>query len=432
MTPQFARVQAPLACWRTSLGAKSGLFLIRVGRTPTSLDTLNSYFTYYLVWVFFSYALRTPWLLLGVVALLVLRPFLPNPVALTRLFGRARSLRAQVAVNRANVTARRDLAVIYLDGLRARSAVPLLQEGLSLFPNDAELLYLLGLSLHRSGRHEEALTPLVQAVAIDPRVRYGAPFSVAGDALFALKRWEGALDAYEHYQEDNSSDVSGYTRLARCHAKLGERSAARAALHEGIRTWGLLPGSMKRRQFGHLLRAHWARAVVLRDPGAIASMLVFGALLASAGYLVYRPVLGLFRPASPHVRQPYNVGFIDFARCGTQSTADFAGKYEVLNEPGQQQPARDRENALHNFEIMPDRIQFGAVLRNEFCLTKVFERTADSLHAEAIGHEDIQDPGDASLVGLRLERSGDTVKLTFWDAEDGPSSSTVGYRLRRR
>ena len=140
--------------------------------------------------------------------------------------------------------------------------MPLLREGLSLSPNDAELLYLLGLALHRSGKHEEALAPLVQAVEVDARVRYGAPFSVAGDALFALGRWEGALDAYEHYQADNSSDVSGYTRLARCHAKVGDRNAARAALHEGLRTWRVLPGSMKRRQFGQFLRAHWARAVV--------------------------------------------------------------------------------------------------------------------------------------------------------------------------
>ena len=404
------------------------MLLIRVPRASTNLDTLNSYFTYYLAWVFFSYALRTPWLLLGLVVLLVLRPFVPNPAALARLFGRARRLRAQVAVNRANVTARRDLAVIYLDGLRARAAVPLLREGLSLAPNDAELLYLLGLSLHRSGKHEEALAPLVQAVAIDPRVRYGAPFSVAGDALFALHRWEGALDAYEHYQADNSSDVSGYTRLARCHVKIGDRAAARAALHEGIRTWGLLPGSMKRRQFGHFVRAHWARAVVLHDPGAIASLLVACALLASTGYLVYRPLLGLFSAASPPDRQRY---FRDFARCGTQSTADFAGKYEVLHEPGQREAEREGEGALRNFEIMPDRIQFDSVLRQDFCLTKVFERTADSLRAEAVWHEDIHDPGDASLVGLRLERAGDTVTFTFWDAEDGPSASAVGYRLRR-
>lgn len=57
-----------LAGWLIYGGNRELLFLIRVGRTSTSLDT---YFTYYLAWVFFSYALRTPWLLLGLMALLV-------------------------------------------------------------------------------------------------------------------------------------------------------------------------------------------------------------------------------------------------------------------------------------------------------------------------------------------------------------------------
>lgn len=260
---------------------------------------MNSYFTYYLVWVFLSYALRTPWLLFGVVLLLVLRPFLPSPAALARLFGRARSLRAQVAVNRANITARRDLAEIYLDGRRARAAVPLLQEGLALAPNDAELLFLLGLALHRSGKHEAALDPLVRAVQVDARVRYGAPYAAAGDALSALKRWDGALDAYEHYQADNSSDVSGYMRLARAHAMTGDRSGARAVLHEGIRTWSVLPGSMKRRQFGAYLKAHWARATLLHEPSAIALIVVIAASLGVAAHLAYAPIVSAFSEARP-------------------------------------------------------------------------------------------------------------------------------------
>jgi tetratricopeptide (TPR) repeat protein len=265
---------------------------------------VNGYFSYYLAWVFLSYALRTPWLLAGIVVLLVLRPFVPAPGALLRLFGRARSLRAQVEVNRANITARRDLAEIYLEGLRARAAVPLLQEGLALAPNDAELLYLLGLALHRSGKHEAALEPLVRAVQIDPRVRYGAPYAAAGDALSALKRWDGALDAYEHYQADNSSDVSGYTRLARAHAMTGDGAGARAVLHEGIRTWGLLPGSMKRRQFGAYLKAHWTRAVVLYEPSAIAALLVVAMVLGGCSYLAYGPLVSAFSESTaPHGRR---------------------------------------------------------------------------------------------------------------------------------
>jgi tetratricopeptide (TPR) repeat protein len=255
---------------------------------------LNSYLTYYLGWIFLSYALRQPVLLLGLLVLLALRRFVPGPGALLRLFGRARKLRAQVELNRANITARRDLAVVYLDGMRARAAVPLLEEGLALSPNDAELLYLHGLALHRTGRHEQALAPLVRAVEIDARVRYGLPYLVAGDALAALDRWDGALDAYEHYVADNSSDVSAYTRLARAHAHTGDRAGARTALYEGLRTWGVLPGSMKRRQFGRYLAAQWARITILTEPLAFVVLFV---LLVGFAWMVrygYAPLVRAF------------------------------------------------------------------------------------------------------------------------------------------
>jgi tetratricopeptide (TPR) repeat protein len=255
---------------------------------------LNSYFTYYLGWIFLSYALRQPLLLLGLLVLLALRRFMPGPGALLRLFGRARKLRAQVELNRANITARRDLAVIYLEGMRARAAVPLLEEGLTLAPDDAELLYLLGLALHRSGHHERALAPLVRAVQIDARVRYGLPYAVAGDALAALARWDGALDAYEHYLADNSSDVSGYTRLARAHAHTGDQAAARATLYEGLRTWGVLPGSMKRRQFGRYLAAQWARITILSEPLAFVALLAIVVLSVVVARFTYAPLTSLF------------------------------------------------------------------------------------------------------------------------------------------
>lgn len=272
---------------------KRALFILAGERTR-----VNSYFGYYLLWFFVSYAMREPRLLIGVAALLLLRRFIPAPGALFKMFSRSRRLRAQVSLNRANITARRDLAVIYLDGLRPRAAIPLLEEGLKLSPNDAELLYLLGLALHRARRHEEALPSLVRAVEIDARVRYGLPYLVAGDALAALGRWEQALDAYEHYVDGNSSDVSAYNRLARAHANTGDAKAAREALYEGLRTWGMLPASMKRRQFGAYMAAQWARATLLHEPWAI---LVLVLLVASSAVLVqasYAPFVRWFHESA--------------------------------------------------------------------------------------------------------------------------------------
>src|SRR5689334_13068421 len=181
---------------------------------------MGSYVSYYLVWMLLAYALREPWLLVGAAVFLVLRRFIPDPTALFRALSRGRALRAQVEVNPANVTARRDLATIYLDVLRPRAAATLMQEALARTPNDAELLYLSGVALHRAGSHADALGPLVRAVELDPRVRFGEPYLVVGDALSALGRQEEAEDAYERYIDSNSSEVVGYVRLARTLSRL--------------------------------------------------------------------------------------------------------------------------------------------------------------------------------------------------------------------
>ncbi len=77
----------------------------------------------------------------------------------------------------------------------------------------------------------------MRAVELDPRVRYGPPYAVAGDAPRRAQALDGAPDAYERYLADNSPDVSAYTRPARAHARTGDRKAASETLHEGIRTW---------------------------------------------------------------------------------------------------------------------------------------------------------------------------------------------------
>ena len=408
---------------------------------------MNSYLTYYLGWIFLSYALRTPWLLLGLAVLLVLRRWIPGPGALMRGLGRARGLRTQVELNRANITARRDLAEIYLDGVRAKPAVKLLEEGLALSPNDPELLYLFGLALHRVGRHEEALPALVRSVELDPGVRYGQPYAVAGDALAALKRWDEALDAYEHYVDHNSSDVSGYTRLARAQARCADRAAARETLREGLRTWGMLHGGMRNQQFGHYLKAHLARATVLGEPSAIALLLVLSVLFAGAVHLAYAPVLNLFSDSTPVAGRgaERRALFDGFHRCGSQNTGDFFGSYMVLpNEvklspaasaaerDAQDQIARFDRDRYANFQVQSDRIVSGTTLVEEVCLTRVLERTPTSLRAEAVWHEDVADPGDASMVIVKLEQRDGVTTMKMWALGEPEGGQAFRLTLKRK
>jgi predicted Zn-dependent protease len=217
------------------------------------------YWTYYLAWMALSYAIHNPWAMVGAVVFFVLRPFIPDPFILLRTWGRLRALEAQVAANPANVTARRDLAVLWLERLRPRRALELLDEARKRAPDDAELLYLTGLARVRSGDPEGALDPLVRAVEIDPRVRFGEPYLVAAEALTSLSRLEEAEDALDRYVSTNTSSLQGYVRLAGVRKRRGDHPGAKAALREALDTWSQLPGYRRRIEMRWWLRAWAAR-----------------------------------------------------------------------------------------------------------------------------------------------------------------------------
>ncbi len=216
---------------------------------------MGYYWTYYLAIIAVSVLLQYPALLVGVIVLFLARRFLPDPVVLVKTFGRISALRRQIDANPANVTARRDLATVYLQRLRPGRALELLDEARKRFPDDPELLYLSGVALHKLRRYEDALDPLVKAVASDPRMRFGEPFLFAGDCLRALGRAEEAIDAYERFCEKNSSSIEGHVKLALAHRAAKDGAAFGRALDEAFDTWRQVPGFQRRKQLGWWLRA---------------------------------------------------------------------------------------------------------------------------------------------------------------------------------
>ncbi|APR85548.1 Tetratricopeptide TPR_4 [Minicystis rosea] len=217
------------------------------------------YWTYYLAMTVISLAMEDPRILVGIVVFVVLRPFVPDPVLLVRTWGRIRRLDAQIAANPANVTARRDLALIWMERLRPRRALELLDEARRRSPDDAELLYLTGLARLRSGDAQGALEPVVRAVEIDPRVRFGEPYLVAAEALTKLGRLEEAEDALERYTDVCSSSLQGWVRLSDVRRRQGNKTGAQEALQEAFATWRQVPGYRRRGEFGWWMKAWWAR-----------------------------------------------------------------------------------------------------------------------------------------------------------------------------
>lgn len=383
------------------------------------------YLGYYMAWMALSYAIRQPWLLAGLVGVWLLRGVLPPPGALFGALGRAGRLREQVRLNRANITARRDLATLYLSLLRPRRALGLLQEGLQLSPEDPELLYLHGLALHRAGDHERALAQLLAALERDQRLRHGHPYFVAGDALLAMKRWDDAADAFERYLDFNGSDVAAHARLARAHAGAGDAAAAKKSLLDGLSTWHGLPGALKRRQLGAYFGAQWARVTVLKQPVAVAVVL-FSLALGGLGARVTYPLL------VDSFRSDPDIGLSNGQRalaaehlCGTVQTGEFEGDYEASSADG-----------TMAFHIGRDRISYGRI---ELCLTKLKERAPGKLVAEAVSRwrptaqelpsanpDDL--PTGYEMVVVRLDRGSDRVALSEAPIEYPQQASRILLR----
>ncbi len=216
------------------------------------------YFGYYLAWILLTYALHRPWVMAGALLFFLLRPWIPDPWIVLKSLGRIRSLETQIAANPANITARRDLAELWMERLRPGRALELLDEARKRAPRDAELLYLTGLARARSGDPEGALEPLVEAVAIEPRLRYGEPYRTAAEILLRLERHEEAEDALERFIGTNSSSIHGQVLLADVRKRRGDREGARKALDEAFSTWAQIPAYRRRAELGWWCRAHIA------------------------------------------------------------------------------------------------------------------------------------------------------------------------------
>jgi tetratricopeptide (TPR) repeat protein len=236
---------------------------------------MGYYWTYYALTLFAAYAVHNPWVCGVVVLLVVARPWLPDPVILGRTLSRIGTLKTQVGLNAANITARRDLGRAYLDLRWGGRALRYLDEARALDPKDGEIAYLRGLALLRIGKDEEALRALGEAVGIDPSsgepfsdepgrkpgnsfTRYSEAYLAAAQALENLGRLEQAEDALAMSARLNTSLIEPLVRLARVKRRRGDAQGARATWHQARKTFGELPGFMRRRQLGWGLRAYLA------------------------------------------------------------------------------------------------------------------------------------------------------------------------------
>lgn len=219
------------------------------------------YLPYYLTWFLVMRVVDHPMVAVGLLLLFAVQRYLPDPWVWMRTIGTVRRLGQQVDANPANVTARRDLARIFVERGLPRKALGLLEEARKRAPKQADLWLLTGMAHLRAGHAEAALEPLREAIECDARVGFGEPYRVAGEAFRKLGQYEQAENAFEHYLDVNSSSVEAWFRIYQARAALGRKDDARAALHELFSTWRQLPDVHRRRHLWWWLRALPAKLV---------------------------------------------------------------------------------------------------------------------------------------------------------------------------
>lgn len=99
--------------------------------------------------------------------------------------------RSGIAVDPRNPDCLMSLCRVYLELAQYELAIAKAEEALSLNPNSAAANFLLGYSLSRSGRPEDAITYLDRAILLSPRdIDIGGFCGVKGVALFHLGRYQ--------------------------------------------------------------------------------------------------------------------------------------------------------------------------------------------------------------------------------------------------
>ena len=214
-----------------------------------------NYLPYYLIPVLLWQLTSSPVLLGLLLAVYLARGVLPDPYLWLKHRGHVRRLRADIAANPENATARRDLALIWLTKRRPARALPLIEEARRREPEAPQLLYLKGQALLESGDAQGAIEPLVEALRLKERMQYGEGYLLCGRALAEVGRHEDAEDAFQRYLKINSSSVQGWALLARLRRKKGDAPGAKKARQEALSTFAHVPGFRRRTELRWYLQA---------------------------------------------------------------------------------------------------------------------------------------------------------------------------------
>jgi predicted Zn-dependent protease len=170
-----------------------------------------------------------------------------------------RRLERAVATNPHDAAARADLGRMLVEAGRPARALPHLDAASARAPEVAETRYFLGAARLGVGDTAGGRRLIEEALAGDPRLRYGEPHLTLANHHLARGEPAEALPHLERFTALHSSSVEGRYKLARALVATGQPAAARAALDEAIAAYRGAPRFKRREERIWRLRAGWLR-----------------------------------------------------------------------------------------------------------------------------------------------------------------------------
>jgi len=122
-----------------------------------------------------------------------------------------------------NFQARRELALILADNGFNEEALTNLLYLKKYFPDDAELLYNIGILFEKQKKFEEAEQVYERAVELSPQADFNYNL---GEVYVERQKWDNAIDCFKKVLSEDTNDGNSYFNLGLCYMKKEEINMA--------------------------------------------------------------------------------------------------------------------------------------------------------------------------------------------------------------
>lgn len=173
-----------------------------------------------------------------------LTPSILKPVKRSR---RLSKLREELRLSPHQTSAKLEAGRILMERKQYREARELLRQVVEVMDDSADVRAELGICELKLGALEEGERLLLEALDMNPRVKYGEPYLRLAEA-WADQNAARAIGYLQQFAAIQSSSCEAYYRLGQLYDRLGQKEEARKAYRETVELYRGLPKYKRRHE----------------------------------------------------------------------------------------------------------------------------------------------------------------------------------------